>query len=84
MSRTPAVSRVTLQPQLIVDTTFGVRREAGRVVVNNHETVVCSLKMAPDAKRKRIPLEALTVPAGKTAAFFVLYVATAIRLWPAP
>ena len=62
-----------LHPKLIVDTTFGVRRETGRVVVNNHETVVCSLKMAPDAKRKQIPLEALTVPPGQTAAFFVLY-----------
>jgi hypothetical protein len=62
----------TLQPQLIVDTTLGVRREAERIVVNNHETVTCSLKMAA-ASSKKVPLESLTVPAGKTATFFVLY-----------
>ncbi|MGA2253354.1 MAG: hypothetical protein ABSG53_01725 [Thermoguttaceae bacterium] len=63
----------TFQPQLIVDTTFGVRREAERVVVNNHETITCSLKMAAGASGKQFPLETLTLPAGKTATFFVLY-----------
>jgi len=63
----------TLQPQLIVDTTLGIRREGDRVVINNHETVTCSLKMAGAAGAKKFPLESLTVPAGKTTEFFVLY-----------
>ena len=41
-------------------------------MLNNHETVTCSLKMAA-ASGKRVPLENLVVPAGKTATFFVLY-----------
>ncbi len=80
----------TFQPRLIVDTALGAKREAERVVVNNHETVTCSLKMAGSASKKDLPsggrhtdhastvpgacyLETLTVPAGKTAEFFVLY-----------
>ncbi len=61
------------QPRLIVDTTLGAVREAERIVVNHHETVTCSLKSAAGASGKQFPLEAVTVPAGKTATFFVLY-----------
>jgi len=63
----------TFQPRLIVDTTLGASREADRVVVNHHETVTCSLKMAAGASGKQFPLDAMTVAADKTATFFVLY-----------
>ncbi|MCX6878107.1 MAG: hypothetical protein NTW21_30485 [Verrucomicrobia bacterium] len=69
----------TLQPRLIVDTTlaFVFQPETQRVVVNNHETVTASLKMTGLAdeqqSRRAIQLEALTVPAGQSATFFVLY-----------
>src|SRR5208282_3891968 len=39
----------------------------------HHETVTCSLKFAAGASGKHFPLETVTVPAGKTAKFFVLY-----------
>jgi len=79
----------TFQPRLIIDTTLGVRCEGERVIVNNHETVTCSLKLDPlvvpplggisggeppkGGTTSARPLENVTVPAGKTAAFFVLY-----------
>ena len=44
-----------LQPRLIVDTMLGAVREAERVVVNHHETVTCSLKMAAAAGGKQFP-----------------------------
>ena len=51
--------------------------EAGRVVVNDHETITASLKMTgmavEKAPRRTIQLEALTLPAGQSATFFVLY-----------
>ena len=69
----------TLQPQLMVDTTLGYtfQPEAQRVTVNDHETITSSLKMIGLAKeqkpRRAIQLEALTVAAGKSAMFYVLY-----------
>ena len=69
----------TLQPRVIVDTTlaFAFQPETQRVVVNDHETVTASLKMiglADEKKSRRaMQLEALTVPAGQSATFFVLY-----------
>jgi hypothetical protein len=69
----------TLQPQLIVDTTlpFSFQPGAQRAVVNDHETITTSLKMTRVAEEKQsrraLQLEALTVPAGKSATFFVLY-----------
>ncbi len=68
-----------LQPRLIVDTTmaFTFPPEARRVVVNDHETITASLKMTgladEKAPRRAIQLEALTVPAGQSGTFFVLY-----------
>lgn len=62
-----------LQPNLIVDTKLGARLDNQRVVVNGHETVTCSLKMIGMANEKQVALEPLTVPAGKTVDFFVLY-----------
>jgi hypothetical protein len=68
-----------LQPRLIVDTTmaFTFLPEGGRVVVNDHETISASLKMTgmavEKAPRRAIQLEALTVAAGQSATFFVLY-----------
>lgn len=63
----------TLQPNLIVDTKLGARLDDARVVVNNHETVTCSLKMTGMPHEKQVALEPLTVPAGQTVEFFVLY-----------
>jgi hypothetical protein len=60
-------------PQLIVDTTLGTDREEDRILINHHETVTCSLKTAASADGKHFALESLTLPAGETAKFFVLY-----------
>ena len=63
----------------MVDTTlaFAFQPEAGRVTVNDHETVTASLKMTglveEQDSRRIIQLEQLTVPAGQSAEFFVLY-----------
>ena len=61
----------TFHPNVIIDTTLGINRQTDRAVLNNHETVTCSLEYAVGVSGKQIPH--LTVPAGKTAAFFVLY-----------
>jgi hypothetical protein len=69
----------TLQPQLVVDTelAFAFEPEAQRVMVNGHETISASLKMTGLAERKQsrraIQLEELSVQAGKSATFFILY-----------
>ena len=68
-----------LQPRLIVDTTLGFafQPENQRVLVNDHETITASLKMIALAdeqtSRRTIQLEPLTVPAGRSATFYVLY-----------
>ncbi|HAK93888.1 MAG TPA: hypothetical protein DCM87_02470, partial [Planctomycetes bacterium] len=73
-----AVAR-TLQPRLIVDTvlSFAFEPEKQRIVINDHETVTCSRRMIGPAgevsSRRSIRLEALAVPAGRTAVFSVLY-----------
>ena len=69
----------TVQPRLIVDTplSFAFKPEAQRVTVNDHETITTSLKMTGLAEEKQsrrtIQLEALRIPAGQSATFFVLY-----------
>jgi hypothetical protein len=63
----------TFEPKLVVDTALGCRLEDQRVVVNNHETVTCSLKMTGPVHGKQVQLESMTVPAGQTVRFFVLY-----------
>jgi hypothetical protein len=69
-----------VQPQLVVDTShhFDFRPSNHQVVINHHETITASLKMTGpaadgDGSRHVIQLETLTVPAGKTETFFVLY-----------
>jgi hypothetical protein len=67
------------RPAPLVDTTlaFAFQADAQRVQVNEHETVTASLKMSAPAEesgsRRVISLEALNVPAGASASFFVLY-----------
>lgn len=69
----------TVQPRLIVDTThsFLFQPNDQRVVINEHETITTSLKMVgtpeDQQSRRTLQLEALTVPAGQTATFLVLY-----------
>ena len=69
----------TLEPRLIVDTTlaFAVQPEKQRVQVNDHETITTSLKMTGLAEEKKsrraIQLEPLSIPAGQSGSFFVLY-----------
>lgn len=69
----------TVRPQLLVNTTLECvfDPDTQRVVVNEHETVTASLKMtslSEDAfPGRRIQLEAVRVPAGGSATFFVLY-----------
>ncbi|HUW19894.1 MAG TPA: hypothetical protein VMW16_11385 [Sedimentisphaerales bacterium] len=69
-----------VQPQLTVDTdtNFDFRISGQQVVVNRYETITASLKMIGLAEengsaRRVIQLESLTVPAGKTETFFILY-----------
>jgi hypothetical protein len=69
-----------IKPQLIVntDTGFDFRSSAQQLVINNHETITASLKMMGlaeenDSTRGVIQLESLTIPAGKTETFLVLY-----------
>jgi len=69
-----------IQPQLIVDTHkhFDFRISDQQAVLNHHETITASLKMTGlakdnDSARRVIQLESLTVPAGKTETFFMLY-----------
>ncbi|MHC4475528.1 MAG: glucosidase family protein [Planctomycetota bacterium] len=69
-----------VRPQLIVETSkhFDFRHSVQQVVVNDHETITASLKMMSltaqnDNARRVIQLESLTIPAGKTETFFVLY-----------
>lgn len=69
----------TLEPRLVVDTvqSFQFQPERQQVVLDNHETVTASLKMADaltEAKtRREIPLGEVKVPAGETARFHVLF-----------
>ena len=64
---------------MIVETTldFAFLPDTQRAIVNDHDTITCSLKMTGlvDEKKSRraIQLEALTVPAGQSATFHVLY-----------
>jgi len=70
-----------IKPQLIVntDTGFDFRSNAQQLVINNHETITASLKMiglAADEDRSTrgvIQLESLTIGAGKTETFLILY-----------
>jgi hypothetical protein len=75
-----SVTPRVVQPQLIVDTShhFDFRSSDQQVVVNHHETITASLKMLgpaveDDGERRVVQLESLTVPAGKTETFFMLY-----------
>jgi len=68
----------TIRPALVVDTTFPFTfdRYKQRVQVNHFETITASLRLTgveEKASRRAIQLEELTVPAGQTARFFVLY-----------
>ena len=69
----------TVHPRLIVDTTmaFAFHPDTQRVTVNDHETITTSLKMTGLTQEKRVrrfvQLETLTVPAGQSRTFFVLY-----------
>jgi hypothetical protein len=79
ISNTGAAPQV-VQPQFVVDTShhFDFRPGDQQVVVNHHETITASLKMLgpaveDDGKRRVIQLESLTIPAGKTETFLMLY-----------
>ncbi len=63
----------TFAPKLVVDTALGCRLEDQRVVVNNHERVTCSLKMAGLVGGNQVQLEPLTLAAGHSVEFFALY-----------
>ncbi|MCX6343438.1 MAG: hypothetical protein NT018_00015 [Armatimonadetes bacterium] len=68
-----------IHPQLIVNTkmAFKFQPDVQCVTINDHEQVTSSLKMTGVAEenesRRAIQLETLSVPAGKSATFFVLY-----------
>ncbi|MHC4193254.1 MAG: glucosidase family protein, partial [Planctomycetota bacterium] len=79
VKNTGAAPRV-IRPQLIVDTRkhFDFRLSDQQGVVEHHEIITASLKMVGLAEgsggqRRVIQLESLTVPAGKTEIFFMLY-----------
>lgn len=68
-----------VRPRLMVDTKLScaLALESQRAAVNGHETITSSLKMTglteETPSRRAIQLDALSVPSGKTAMFFVLY-----------
>jgi len=68
----------TVHPKLIVDTTRSFRVLDGRrVIVNGHDEVTASLKLGAMKQtgrfRRVFDLEALELPAGGSASFFVAY-----------
>ncbi len=67
-----------LEPRLLVDTTldFGFDPASQRVTVNEHETITASLRMTgvqSERTRRVIRLETLTIPAGATRQYYILY-----------
>jgi hypothetical protein len=76
-NRGPAARAI--QPRLVVDTTLSLAFDPSkqRVTIGDDETITASLKMTSvdDGKKPRraVEFEALTIPAGKSATFFVLF-----------
>ncbi len=72
-----AASERTLAPQLIVDTRLGFQLAGQHVIIDGNEEIRSSQKMTglvgEDKSRWVIQLESLTIAAGKTAGFFVVY-----------
>jgi hypothetical protein len=69
----PGAETRVLSPKLIVDTTQEFHIADQRIELNSGETITSSLKLTGTATGKQVPLETLTVPAGKSASFFVMY-----------
>ena len=63
----------TFQPRLMVDTELGLCLDNQRAIVNKHETITSSLKITGLTDSMHVQFESLTIPAGKTSEFFVLY-----------
>ncbi len=63
----------TFHPRLIVNTELGLDLDNQRLIVNNHETITSSLKITEMTDRIQVQLESITIPAGETNRFFVLY-----------
>jgi hypothetical protein len=63
----------TFIPKLVVDTALGCQLQEQHAVVGNHETISCSLKMTGLLDGKQLQLEPVTVSAGQSVRFFVLY-----------
>jgi hypothetical protein len=72
-----AAAERAVSPQLIVDTRLAFQLADSQVLVNARETIRASLKMLglteENRSRRVIQLETLTIPAGKSAEFSVLY-----------
>ena len=63
----------TVRPRLIVDTKLGTDNQGQRIVVNNHEAVMSSLRIVDAIDERHFRLESVTVPAGETAVFVMLH-----------
>ncbi len=63
----------TLAPRLSVDAARGFHVAGQCVMLDGGRTVTASLKLTGPAAGKFVPLEALAIPAGTTAAFCVQY-----------
>ncbi|HTL18007.1 MAG TPA: hypothetical protein VL793_12275, partial [Patescibacteria group bacterium] len=69
----------TLAPELVVDTTlaFKFSPEAQCIEVNEHECITSSLRLVAlasgESARRSVRVADITVPAGRTIEFFILY-----------
>ena len=68
-----ALRGLTLQPKLMVNTTLGSQFVGQRVVVDNHETITCSLRFTAMDNRTGFQLEPVAIAAGKTSDIVVCY-----------
>ena len=64
-----------LSPKLVVDTGLKFHLDGQRIVMENGEAIISSLKITRAAEEKFVPLEAVTVSVGQSASFFVMYCA---------
>ena len=82
VTNTAATAR-TLSPKLVVDSAESFRIADRWIVFSGGESMESSLKIAGPAAGKLVPLEALAIPAGKSAALFLLYGGGGRDRWPA-
>jgi len=63
----------TFHPRLIINTRMDLRFAGQKIIINKNNTLFSSLKFSSPSDTGQLQLESITVPAGKTRDFFVLY-----------